>query len=64
MEAVRTSETSVYSNETTRCYITESSNLHEKKFWKYYKNLFMRFKLGEDMCFVNELMSFTNLNNK
>jgi len=27
MEAVRTSETSVYSNDTTRCYIPEGSNL-------------------------------------
>jgi hypothetical protein len=28
MEAVRTSETSLYSNETTRRYIPESSHLH------------------------------------
>jgi hypothetical protein len=28
MEAVRTSETSVYSNETTRRYMPEGSNLH------------------------------------
>jgi hypothetical protein len=27
MKAVRTSETSVYSNETTRCYVPEGSNL-------------------------------------
>jgi hypothetical protein len=31
MEAVRTSETSVYSNETTRHYITEGSNLHTRR---------------------------------
>jgi hypothetical protein len=30
MEAVRTSETSVYSNETTRCYIQESSHVHTR----------------------------------
>jgi hypothetical protein len=30
MEAVRTSETSVYSNETTRRYIPEDSNLHTR----------------------------------
>jgi hypothetical protein len=31
MEAVRTSETSVYSNETTRRYIPEGSNLHTRR---------------------------------
>jgi hypothetical protein len=30
MEAVRISETSVYSNETARCYIPEGCKLHEK----------------------------------
>jgi hypothetical protein len=29
MEAVRTSETSAYSNETTRRYIPEGSHLHQ-----------------------------------
>jgi hypothetical protein len=28
MEAVRISETSVYSNKTTRCYVIDGSNLH------------------------------------
>jgi len=31
MEAVSTSEKSVYSNETTRYYITESSSLHTRR---------------------------------
>jgi hypothetical protein len=31
MEAVRTSETSVYSNETTRRNIPEASNLHTRR---------------------------------
>jgi hypothetical protein len=31
MEAVRISETSVYSNETTRRYISEGSNLHTRR---------------------------------
>jgi hypothetical protein len=31
MEAVRASETSVYSNETTRRYIPEGSNLHTRR---------------------------------
>jgi hypothetical protein len=31
MEAVRTSETSVYSNETTLCYIPEGSNLQNNR---------------------------------
>jgi hypothetical protein len=31
MEAVRTPETSVYSNETTRRYIPEGSNLHTRR---------------------------------
>jgi hypothetical protein len=31
MEAVRTSETSVYSKETTRCYIPEDSNLYARR---------------------------------
>jgi hypothetical protein len=31
MEAVRTSETSVYSNETARRYIPEGSNLHIRR---------------------------------
>jgi len=31
MEAVRTSETSVYYNETTRRYIPEGSNLHTRR---------------------------------
>jgi hypothetical protein len=30
MEAVRTSETSVYSKETTKHYIPEASNLHTR----------------------------------
>jgi hypothetical protein len=30
MEAVRTSETLVYSNETARCYIPEDSKLHNR----------------------------------
>jgi hypothetical protein len=32
MEVVRTSETSVYSNETTRRYIPEGANLHTFNF--------------------------------
>jgi len=37
MEAVRTSETSVYSNETTRRYIPEGSNLRSRYLfiWSY-----------------------------
>jgi hypothetical protein len=31
MEAVRTTETSVYSNETTRRYIPQGSNLHTRR---------------------------------
>jgi hypothetical protein len=31
MEAVRTSETSVYSNDTTRRYIPEGSRLHVRR---------------------------------
>jgi hypothetical protein len=31
LEALRTSETSVCSNETTRRYITESSNIHTRR---------------------------------
>jgi hypothetical protein len=31
METVRTSETSVHSNDTTRSYIPEDSKLHRKK---------------------------------
>jgi hypothetical protein len=31
MEAVRTSETSLYSNETTRCYIAEGCHLHTRR---------------------------------
>jgi len=31
MEAVRTSETSVHSNETTRLYISEDSKLHTRR---------------------------------
>jgi hypothetical protein len=31
MEEVRTSETSVYSNETTRCYTPEGSRLHIRR---------------------------------
>jgi hypothetical protein len=31
MEAIRTSETSIYSNENTRRYIPEGSNLHTRR---------------------------------
>jgi hypothetical protein len=30
IEAIRTSETSVYSNQTTRCHISEGSRLHTR----------------------------------
>jgi hypothetical protein len=61
MEAVRTSETSVYSNETTRRYIPEGSNLHIQakdfaafisfsnisKYWEWSDN----FMAKQETCF-------------
>jgi len=44
MERVRTSETSVYSNETTRHYIPEGSNLdtHDWLHWEVYRRNYIR----------------------
>jgi hypothetical protein len=54
MEAVRTSETSVHSNETTRRYIPEDSKLHTRR----RENLKSH---TQQFCFTKSVISETSI---
>jgi hypothetical protein len=63
MEAVRTSETSIYSNETTRRYIPEGSTLHtcHRDNLKSYKLLPIRTLLGFIRTHLNKRYQFIHI---